>query len=126
MIRWSSGGTFTSFNLRDLDSHADSLQKTVPLEATGGVVSPPACLAIVICLSLPFYTVGYFHVTLLAPYSSLLLKGGGGVLVALRSPGRLQSHKGLVFICLSLIVFAALEPELTDCPPFSVGFWHNL
>ena len=21
--------------------------------------------------------------------------------------------------------FATLEPELTDCPPFSVGFWHN-
>ena len=22
-------------------------------------------------------------------------------------------------------MFAALEPELTDCPPFAVGFWNN-
>ena len=30
-----------------------------------------------------------------------------------------------IFICGSHIVFAAWEPGLTDCPPFSVGFWNN-
>ena len=30
-----------------------------------------------------------------------------------------------IFICGSHIVFAALEPGLTDCPPFSVRFWNN-
>ena len=29
------------------------------------------------------------------------------------------------FVCGSHIVFADLEPELTDCPPFAVGFWNN-
>ena len=48
--RWSGG----SFNLRDVYPQADSLQKTGPLVAAGGVVSPPACLAIVICLTPSF------------------------------------------------------------------------
>ena len=30
----------------------------------------------------------------------------------------------VLFVGVSLW-FATLEPELTDCPPFSVGFWHN-
>ena len=43
--RWSSGGIFTSFYLRDLCPQADSLRKTGPLVAAGGVVCLPACLA---------------------------------------------------------------------------------
>ena len=34
-------------------------------------------------------------------------------------------HLKEFFICGSHIVFVALKPELTDCPPFSVGFWNN-
>ena len=40
--RWSSGGTFTSFFLRDLCPPADSLRETEPLVAAGGVVSLPS------------------------------------------------------------------------------------
>ena len=37
--RWSSGGTFTSFNLRDLCPQADSItRKTGPLVAAGEIV----------------------------------------------------------------------------------------
>ena len=37
--RWSSGGTFTSFNLRDLWlTQADSIQKTGPVIAAGEIV----------------------------------------------------------------------------------------
>ena len=36
--RWSSGGTFTSFYLRDLCPQADSIQKTSPVVAAGGIV----------------------------------------------------------------------------------------
>ena len=46
-------------------------------------------------------------------------KGGGS-----RGPQG-DSRLKVIFICGSHIVFAALEPELTDCPPFSVGFWNN-
>ena len=41
--RWSNGGTFTSFYLRDLCWQADSLRKTGPLVAAGGVVTLPSC-----------------------------------------------------------------------------------
>ena len=41
--RWSSGGTFTSFYLRDLCPQADSLQEKGPLVAAGRVVSLPHC-----------------------------------------------------------------------------------
>ena len=36
--RWSSGGTFTSFSLRDLCSQADSLQRAGPIVAAGDIV----------------------------------------------------------------------------------------
>ena len=36
--RWSSGGTFTSFYLRDLCSQADSLQRAGPIVAAGDIV----------------------------------------------------------------------------------------
>ena len=36
--RWSSGGTFTSLNLRDLCPQADSLRRTGPLVAAGNIV----------------------------------------------------------------------------------------
>ena len=36
--RWSSGGTFTSFYLRDLCPQADSLRRTGPLVAAGNIV----------------------------------------------------------------------------------------
>ena len=36
--RWSSGGTFTSFYLRDLCPQADSLRRTVPLVAAGNII----------------------------------------------------------------------------------------
>ena len=36
--RWSSGGTFTSFYLRDLCPEADSLQRAGPIVAAGDVV----------------------------------------------------------------------------------------
>ena len=36
--RWSSEGTFISFYLRDLCPHADSIQKTGPVIATGEIV----------------------------------------------------------------------------------------
>ena len=52
----SSGGSFTSFKFTDLCPQADSLQKTGPLVAAGGVVSLLACLARVICLPLSFVT----------------------------------------------------------------------
>ena len=35
---WSSGGTFTSFYVRDLCPQADSIQKTGPFVAAGGIV----------------------------------------------------------------------------------------
>ena len=83
--RWSNGGTFTFFYLRDLYPQADILRKTRPLVAAGGgVVSLPACLASFICFSLSFYTVSYYRGTLLAP-SSFFFKDGGGA--AQRSPG---------------------------------------
>ena len=41
--RWSSGGTFTSFYLRDLCPHTDSLQEKGPLVAAGSVISLPHC-----------------------------------------------------------------------------------
>ena len=41
--RWSSGGTFTSFYLRDLCQQDDSLRETGPLVAAAGVVSLPSC-----------------------------------------------------------------------------------
>ena len=36
--RWSSGGTFTSFYLRDLCAQADSLQRAGPIVAAGDIV----------------------------------------------------------------------------------------
>ena len=36
--RWSSGGTFTSFYLRDLRPQADSLQRAGPIVAAGDIV----------------------------------------------------------------------------------------
>ena len=36
--RWSSGGTFTSFYLRDLCRQADSIWKTGPVVAAGEIV----------------------------------------------------------------------------------------
>ena len=36
--RWSSGGTFTSFYLRDLCPQADSLQRAAPIVAAGDIV----------------------------------------------------------------------------------------
>ena len=36
--RWSSGGTFTSFYLRDLCPQADSLRRTGPLVTAGNIV----------------------------------------------------------------------------------------
>ena len=36
--RWSRGGTFTSFYLRDLCPQADSLQRAGPIVAAGGIV----------------------------------------------------------------------------------------
>ena len=36
--RWSSGGTFTSFYLRDLCPQADSLQRAGPIVAAGDIV----------------------------------------------------------------------------------------
>ena len=72
--RWSSGGTFTTFNLRDLYLQADSLQKM--LVAAGGVVSAPVCLAIV-AFHCPFTLLATFRnlvgPLLLTPF----LKGGG-------------------------------------------------
>ena len=36
--RWSSGGTFTSFYLRDLCPQADSLQRAGPIVAAGDII----------------------------------------------------------------------------------------
>ena len=36
--RWSSGGTFTSFYLRDLCPQADSLQRVGPIVAAGDII----------------------------------------------------------------------------------------
>ena len=36
--RWSSGGTFTSFYLRDLCSQADTLQRAGPIVAAGDII----------------------------------------------------------------------------------------
>ena len=36
--RWSSGGTFTSFYLRDLCPQADSLQRAGPIVAAGNII----------------------------------------------------------------------------------------
>ena len=36
--RWSSGGTFTSFYLKDLCPQADSIRKTGPVVAAGEIV----------------------------------------------------------------------------------------
>ena len=36
--RWSNGGTFTSFYLRDLCPQADCIRKTGPVVAAGGIV----------------------------------------------------------------------------------------
>ena len=36
--RWSRGGTFTSFYLRDLCPQADSLQRAGPIVAAGGII----------------------------------------------------------------------------------------
>ena len=36
--RWSSGGTFTSFYVRDLCPRADSLRRTGPVVATGEII----------------------------------------------------------------------------------------
>ena len=48
------------------------------------------------------------------------LKGGGGPEVLKGAlDARVLLSVGVV------IVFASLEPELTDYPPFSVKFWHN-
>ena len=71
--RWSHGGTFTSFNLRNLCPQAYSLRKTRPLVAAGGLISLP----VFFCLSLLFYTVSYYRGNLVGP-SLLLFKGGGG------------------------------------------------
>ena len=57
--RWSIGGTFTFFYLRDLYPQAYSLRKTGPLVAAGIVVSLPACLASFICFSLSFCIVRF-------------------------------------------------------------------
>ena len=74
--RWSNGGTFTSFYLRDLCPQADSLRKTGLLVAAGEVVSLKACSASFICFSSSFYTVNYHWGTLLAPHS-FFFKGRG-------------------------------------------------
>ena len=39
--RWSSGGTFTSFYLRDLCPQADSLRRTGPGQQGRSLLSPP-------------------------------------------------------------------------------------
>ena len=75
--RWSNGGTFTSFYLRDLCPQADSLRKTGLLVAAGEMVSLKACSASFICFSSSFYTVNYHWGTLLAPHS-FFFKGRGG------------------------------------------------
>ena len=49
--------------------------------------------------------------------SFLPFKGG--------SDGPPRDMDTFFLVCESLIVFAALEPEKTDCPPISVIFWHN-
>ena len=41
--RWSSGGTFTSFYLRDLCPQVDTLRESGPPVAAGRVVSLPSC-----------------------------------------------------------------------------------
>ena len=55
-----------------------SLQKTGQLGAAGGVVSPPACLAIVICLHHPITLLATFGEPGWLLTSSCFSKMGGG------------------------------------------------
>ena len=51
-------------------------------------------------------------------YDNLYLRGG-----VRRSPRRLYIRR--VSYLLDSHCVLCMEPELTDCPPFSVEFWHN-
>ena len=53
----------------------------------------------------------------------MILSMGSGVRGSVRGP--FFTRHPFLHTPGSHIVFAALEPELTDCPPFAVGFWNN-
>ena len=112
--RWSSGGTFTSFYLRDLCPQADSIgrpARSQPQKRSWR--SPPKRAQLCI-----FWWLGAF-----IPLSLVLLfsKRKGGVL---KDPPRLQA--GEVF---SLSVGNRIMVAPGTSPgrrfPFSVKFWHN-
>ena len=72
--RWSSGGTFTSFYLRDLCPQADSLQRAGPIVAAGTSSGSPPPSQVRISFMCSFYAV--FSGNLVVSF--LLQKGGGG------------------------------------------------
>ena len=105
--RWSSGGTFTSFYLIELYPQADCICKTGPVVAAGEIVEISPRLV-------------YFSILFVSLGISLFFKNRG----VQGDPTWTQADK--FFICGSLFMVAAMEPEQADCPPLSVKFWFYL
>ena len=106
--RWSSGGTFTSFYLRDLCPQADSIRRLARSQ-------PQERSCSVMCI---FWWLGAFiPLSLVLPFS----KRKGGVL---KDPPRLQA--GEVFpLSVGNRIMVAPGASPGRRPPLSVKFWHN-
>ena len=113
--RWSSGGTFTSFYLKRSLPSSRELTESRTHSGSRGHRQDLHLLARLAFFMLLFRLFSFGELGGLLPSQK---KGGGQEVPRVTLVRR-------IFICGSHIVFAAWEPGLTDCPPFSVGFWNN-